>query len=587
MKQENIDKLSRLLDKPAIRVEQISEEDIKSVQRILKAEGLYQGKIDGDFGGGTSRGLLKAFEHNPSLINSLSPAYLKLMQENGYGKQLQELVAGNARITADLVADTKKLLNDPKYAKHHSFQQSNLYLLGYYGDEIDGIKGKNHKDAIREFREKYPSASPAEPAQTPTPAPAQIPAREKKPDPPPQPVGETRLAREAGESTTTVSAAPATSGPPVTTGAPPQTVVTTGNGTVLTSAPVRAAPEIRPAHLGPNPGSAAPAPNLANLSLRATHDFIQSRAIDPIYAPLYPAQVDTDTEGAGSNKGGLSAWQRFKNFFNGKSEGAPEQQSVAPQTAPAQDIQRLWGMMEQARDAGMTAPKADTGYEPYEPILALIRQKESGDNYDIGHNHVDKGYSRMTINQVIKDQEDWCNRRRAAGLGIYSYFEGRASSVAGAYQIKHSTLLSLVKELDLTGDEKFDKAMQNRLATALLNRRGYDDYLAGEIKTNAMVRNLSGEWASFPEGPSNESRYNDRNNKALIGYKPTHDILQYVRSEFQEQAGNPSAGTQFATNIPRPETAQPATPAAATEDAGTKPPKRDHHSVLSTDIRFT
>ena len=55
MKQENIDKLSRLLDKPALKVEQISEEDIKSVQRILKAEGLYQGKIDGDFGGGTSR----------------------------------------------------------------------------------------------------------------------------------------------------------------------------------------------------------------------------------------------------------------------------------------------------------------------------------------------------------------------------------------------------------------------------------------------------------------------------------------------------------------------------------------------------
>ena len=165
--------------------------------------------------------------------------------------------------------------------------------------------------------------------------------------------------------------------------------------------------------------------------------------------------------------------------------------------------------------------------------------------------------------------------------------EGRASSVAGAYQIKHSTLLSLVKELGLTGDEKFDKAMQDRLAVALLNRRDYDDYLAGGITTRRMVRNLSGEWASFPEGPSNESRYSDRNNKALIGYKPTHDILQYVRSEFQEQAADPSAGTQFATNISRPETAQPATPAAATEDGGVKPPKRDHHSVLGTDVRFT
>ncbi len=298
MKQENIDKLSRLLDKPALKVEQISEEDIKSVQRILKAEGLYQGKIDGDFGGGTSRGLLKAFEHNPSLINSLSPAYLKLMQENGYGKQLQELVAGNARITADLVADTKKLLDDPKYEKHHSFQQSNLYLLGFYGDEIDGIKGKNHKDAIRELKEKYPSASPAAPAQMPTPAPLATAAA----PPPPAAAPAT-----AGKTIKT----PTESGPPVKTGAAPQTVVTTGGGPVLTSAPVQTAPEIRPAHLGPNPGSATPAPNLANLSLRATHDFIQSRAMDPQFAPLYPAQVDTDTEGEGSNKGGLSAWQRF------------------------------------------------------------------------------------------------------------------------------------------------------------------------------------------------------------------------------------------------------------------------------------
>ena len=48
--------------------------------------------------------------------------------------------------------------------------------------------------------------------------------------------------------------------------------------------------------------------------------------------------------------------------------------------------------------------------------------------------------------------------------------------------------------MGLSGNELFDEAMQDRMAMHLLNRRGYDDYLAGDLDEATFMRKVSQEW---------------------------------------------------------------------------------------------
>lgn len=75
---------------------------------------------------------------------------------------------------------------------------------------------------------------------------------------------------------------------------------------------------------------------------------------------------------------------------------------------------------------------------------------------------------------------------------------GHVSSANGRYQIIDKTLSGLVKEMGLTGNEKFDAAMQDRMAVALLERRGLADFQSGKITANQFLNNLAKEWASLP-----------------------------------------------------------------------------------------
>lgn len=72
------------------------------------------------------------------------------------------------------------------------------------------------------------------------------------------------------------------------------------------------------------------------------------------------------------------------------------------------------------------------------------------------------------------------------------------SSAVGRYQIVRTTLRSLRKELGLTGKERFDKDMQDRLAMALLERRGLSKWRAGTMSDTQFLNSLAQEWASLP-----------------------------------------------------------------------------------------
>lgn len=128
-------------------------------------------------------------------------------------------------------------------------------------------------------------------------------------------------------------------------------------------------------------------------------------------------------------------------------------------------------------------------------MLELIGKGESGSDYNRVFAH--KGVKRvdltnMTLNQVMDWQRSETNRQAAEG-----YAPGQRSSAAGKYQFMCATLAETAREMGLSGNEKFDPAMQDRLAMHLLKKRGYDAFLKGQISESEMVNRVSGTWAAI------------------------------------------------------------------------------------------
>lgn len=113
-------------------------------------------------------------------------------------------------------------------------------------------------------------------------------------------------------------------------------------------------------------------------------------------------------------------------------------------------------------------------------LLDTIKKKETQGNYNIFAGDkatANRKLTNMTLNQIIKAQ---------------------GNKAAGAYQFKPETLRTLMKDLGLKGNEKFTPAFQDVLATRLLERRGLNDYLAGNLPADAFALNAAKEWASLP-----------------------------------------------------------------------------------------
>jgi muramidase (phage lysozyme) len=133
-----------------------------------------------------------------------------------------------------------------------------------------------------------------------------------------------------------------------------------------------------------------------------------------------------------------------------------------------------------------------------------------------------KGFAKpsaMTINEVLDFQ-----KQRIA--------EGKNTAV-GAYQITNATLKGLVKQMGLTGDEKFDQATQDALFEQLLQKRGAADFLNDRIDENTFAKNLSQEWAGLPSDSRGKSFYDGvGNNKARTDF---NTVLGAIRA-YKQQA---------------------------------------------------
>ncbi|MGG5811473.1 hypothetical protein [Falsiroseomonas sp. CW058] len=181
-------------------------------------------------------------------------------------------------------------------------------------------------------------------------------------------------------------------------------------------------------------------------------------------------------------------------------------------------------MLERYRETGAGSPErqreratlwrdrgAVYGGIPAEPgpaptdLLGLIGRAEGTDrgrgyNETLGYGAFiggDRDLTGMTLDEIDEMQ----------GAMLRHPGNTLNSSAAGRYQITRSTLRDLRGALGLDGSERFDAAMQDRLATALAERRGLRQFQAGAISRDEFQSRLAREWASIPDPRTGQGAY--------------------------------------------------------------------------------
>ncbi len=157
---------------------------------------------------------------------------------------------------------------------------------------------------------------------------------------------------------------------------------------------------------------------------------------------------------------------------------------------------------------GAATSAARDKYYVYRPMLDLIGKSEGTDkgrgyNETLGYGAYtggDVNLIGMTLDQIDKLQTKMLQHPK----------NKLRSSALGRYQIIRTTLRAVRQQLGLTGSEKFDAAMQDRLGCYLLGQRGIDKWLSGRLALDTLLGNLAQEWASLPK-PDGKGHYAGQN----------------------------------------------------------------------------
>lgn len=159
----------------------------------------------------------------------------------------------------------------------------------------------------------------------------------------------------------------------------------------------------------------------------------------------------------------------------------------------------------------------------YAPLLQLVAKVESKGNYNAYFGNArnsEVDFTAMSVADVMQWQADYVQ-------------QGSASSAVGKYQIIDTTLAGLVKQLRIDTNKLFDEALQDRLAIALLERRGAIDYVNNELTRDEFAANLAKEWAALPklsgENPQDSYYASDGLNKALVGVDEVRRAIEPIR----------------------------------------------------------
>lgn len=159
----------------------------------------------------------------------------------------------------------------------------------------------------------------------------------------------------------------------------------------------------------------------------------------------------------------------------------------------------------------------------YQPLLNTIAKGESKGNYNAYFGNAlnrEVRFTDMSIEEVMKWQSEYVR-------------QGSPSSAVGKYQIINKTLRGLVSTLDVDPQAKFDEAMQDRMAVALLEKRGSNDFIAKKLSRQQFAASLAKEWAALPRaiGPNPEQSYyaGDGINKVQISIDEVYSALATIK----------------------------------------------------------
>lgn len=185
---------------------------------------------------------------------------------------------------------------------------------------------------------------------------------------------------------------------------------------------------------------------------------------------------------------------------------------------------------------------------PLDRMLAFIRKTETGTDGPrsyitlYGHHKLDPPLTEWTLDQAIAAGPEWTRKH--------------GSSAAGAYQFMRATLMDLKRSYGLMGFMPLNPEAQDKLATYLLRRRGWDAFLTGEMRVVDFAKRLAMEWASFPvlepcQGGSRwvtrgQSYYaGDGLNKALVSAAELEAFLHSLRHREPEPVPAPEPPLTF------------------------------------------
>lgn len=187
---------------------------------------------------------------------------------------------------------------------------------------------------------------------------------------------------------------------------------------------------------------------------------------------------------------------QMKNMIASLAQQAPkEKEGVWPWVM--KNLQLPEQLMEKPEDLefGGTHPSFTeaSGTLGGKDVMAMIAKGESGSNYnrlvDTPTHPKEIPLTDMTIREVLTYQKGMLRA-------------GNESSAAGKYQVVSKTLKGLVDSGVVGMNDKYDEATQDKIANALLEGRGYKDYLEGRMPLDKFLVGLGKEWEIIKVNPS-------------------------------------------------------------------------------------
>jgi len=215
------------------------------------------------------------------------------------------------------------------------------------------------------------------------------------------------------------------------------------------------------------------------------------------------------------------------------SEGGAVMQGVGSLNETARNMSRgprgIAGYQQFADGGPVYMKKGGEGKEESarQKILNTIYGVESNNNYDAWNtsakNPPQKDLTSLTVKEIMDYQGN--NNGPAAGAG----------------QIKFDTLSYLINAGTLSEDDLFTAATQDVANNKLLDRRGFNSWLSGDLSDLDFGDNIASEWASIPllssmttpngvEKERGESRYGG-SNKALLGADVWENVLYTAKGQ--------------------------------------------------------